>query len=288
MQHAADHNERRQPRILMLLSLLVLAAAGPARAVDLDCSSSIPLAGGRMVVCWKENAREEPTRHLLVHFHGAPATVQQAFTRCDINAVLVVVNFPGLSTAYSRPFQTDRRLFITIVERAKATYEAAIASESWEGWNRISVSTFSAGYGAVREIIKTQDYFDQIDAIVAADSIYAGLAQEVPERKVNEKQMSDFLRFASLAVAEEKTFLISHGALQTPYASTAETADYLLRALEIDPTEDRSIQIEGMRQVTHASRGSLLVLGFAGTEGKDHLQHLHNIDLLWKRLAIKR
>jgi hypothetical protein len=97
--------------------------------------------------------------------------------------------------------------------------------------------------------------------------------------------MNDFLRFASLAVAGQKKFLISHCALETPYASTAETADYLLHALRIDRREDRSFETAAMQQQTRASSGSFQVFGFAGTEGDDHMQHLHNIDLLWKRLS---
>lgn len=280
--------ERPAVVALFVVALTQMAVCAPAADDQVVVTPPSVIANGTLVVCWKKPAADSAApRSLLVHFHGAPETVQAALARSDVKSVLAVVNFPGLSSAYSQPFAADAELFPQILQRA-----AAAVAESDSGgdaaWGRISVSSFSAGYGAVREILKTPAHFDRIDSICAVDSIYAGLRQKEPTRLVNEEQMSGFLRFATLAVDNQKTFVISHSAQPTPYASTTETADYLLRSLNVARRPNTSLQIGKMRQVSQASRGRFLVLGFAGESGPDHLQHLRNIDRFWGRLMVVR
>jgi len=266
---------------LACVAILLVGGAARADAQVLECTAATSIDNGTMVICWKKPIA---ARHLLIHFHGAPETVQQAFARSGLDAVLVVINFPGLSTAYSRPFATDHQLFQQILDRA-ATARADARHASETHWERITVSSFSAGYGAVREILKTPTYFDQIDALVAADSIYAGLRPEHSARQVEDAHMKDFLRFAALAAKGKKTFIISHSAQATPYASTTETADYLLRALDLTRVPETTVRTESIRPSSHASRGRFLVLGCEGDSGPDHMQHLRHIDLFWSRLT---
>jgi hypothetical protein len=249
-------------------------------AEDIQCSRVSAIANGTMVVCWKPFTQPAPN-HLMIHFHGAAETVQAAFARSDLNAVLVVINFPGLSSAYSGPFERDAELLPQILDDAKRAFQETASEVALSDWQRVSVSSFSAGYGAVRQILKSPKYFHRIDAIVAADSIYAGLQVNQPDRQVDEQNMRDFLRFASLAVENKKSFVISHSAQPTPYASTTETADYLLQQLRLVRQPDSSIRTSTLRQTTRASRGKFRVLGFAGESGPEHLQHLRNIELLW-------
>ncbi len=97
--------------------------------------------------------------------------------------------------------------------------------------------------------------------------------------------MRDFLQFARLACDNKKTFILSHSSLQTSYASTMETADYLLQQLQLPRKADTSIQVAGLKQISGAAKGRFVVLGFAGDTGSDHMQHLHHIDLLWDRVV---
>lgn len=223
---------------------------------------------------------------VLIHFHGALDTVQAAFERSQRPGVLVVVNFPGLSSAYSQPFAKNPRLFDQILEQSLAA-TASNRPTNGNQWRRVYLSSFSAGYGAVREILKEPQNMQRINGIVAADSIYAGLQQEEPQREVDESNMRDFLRFAEQAVASQKTFVISHSAQATPYASTTETADYLLRSLQLDRQRDSSTSTQTFRQTSRAAAGQFIVLGFAGTTGEEHMQHLHHIDLFWNRLPLE-
>ena len=256
-------------------------------SADLVCRPESMIANGNMHVCWKRTSGTAP-EHLLIHFHGARKTTQKAFARSQLNAVMVIVNFPGLSSAYSKPFSDDARLFQHILDRAKQALPEEEVSDSFQ-WERISLSSFSAGYGAVREILKTPRYFRRINDIVAADSIYAGLegTKEIrPARRVAESNMRDFLKFATLAVDGEKRFTISHSSQPTPYASTTETADYLLQSLNIKRSETSAENTRVLTQKTHASKGQFTVMGFAGLTGEAHLNHLHHIDVFWNTIAV--
>ena len=170
--------------------------------------SPIKVTNGQMVVIRQPDS-PSPSRELLIHFHGAVETVRTALARSTFRGTLVVLNFPGLSTAYSKPFEQDADLFDTIIRHAVDKMDSDARETTISS---IALSSFSAGYGAIRQILKTPRHFDRVVAIVTADSIYAGLDAESPERLVSEENMRDFLRFARLATRGDKIFTLSHSA----------------------------------------------------------------------------
>ncbi|MBI1348925.1 hypothetical protein GC163_21850 [bacterium] len=266
----------------LLMVLMAPAWVSAEEAGELRISATQRLGKGSLVVMEKPGLE---TRHVLLHFHGAHETVAKAFRRSEISAVLVVVNFSGLSEAYAKPFAEDPELLDRILSEAAilAQHDPATPPPTWD---RLSLSSFSAGYGAIREILKQPQAFERISAIVTADSIYAGLRQPSEPRAVDERNMQGFLEFAKRAAQGEKTFVLSHSAQPTPYASTTETADYLLQSLSIERVrEDQSEPLpDGLRPTSHAQRGHFEVLGFAGETGKDHMQHLYQIDRFWNQI----
>lgn len=259
--------------VTLLMGRPVLPDEPPA---IVSTSDPFPLVGGRMVIC-RKTPTESPDA-VLVHFHGDPAALAKAFARSRFSGILVVINFPGLSSAYSKPLAEDPQLFDEILTRAWTESHGAGGEPRWEA---ITVSSFSAGYGAVREILKSDAHLERIDAIIAADSIYAGLDVAAPTRAVDRRHMRDFFRFAQLAAEGKKRFVLSHSAQPTEYASTTETADYLLKELGLQRTPREATLRDGLQQTTAAARSGLQVLGFAGNTGPDHMRHLHEIDLLW-------
>ncbi len=239
----------------------------------------IKVANGTVIVVRQTDATPS-SNQLLVHFHGALETTRRALARSEFRGTLVVVNFPGLSSAYSKPFVDNPKLLEEIIGRATTTTNDHATTRS----PRIFLSSFSAGYGAIREILKSPEHFERIEAIITADSIYAGLDAETPTRVVSQKDMSEFLRFAELAVKGEKQFVLSHSAQATPYASTTETADYLLHKLQVTRIADSTTKQILLTQTSKAQQGKFTVLGFSGETGQHHMQHLHHIDLLWDLL----
>ncbi|QDV22450.1 hypothetical protein [Aureliella helgolandensis] len=269
--------------VLLSAVAVVLSMAGVSKvdADELRVSAAASIANGAMTVMHPADA--DPAT-LLIHFHGSPEAVREVFERSELKCILAVVNFPGLSTAYSKPFAEDHKLFDRILSQARAM-AVGVQPASQGEWSRIAVSSFSAGYGAVREILKTPENMARIDSITTADSIYAGLQEDVSERLVDEANMQGFLEFASLAVSDRKRFVLSHSAQPTPYASTTETADYLLRSLGMARTADESLSIEEFHQTSRAAKGGFLVLGFEGVSAQAHMQHLHHLDLFWRQVS---
>ena len=245
---------------------------------------SIKIVNGSMVVVRQPNEAKSSSP-IMIHFHGALETTRCALARSEFRGSLVVVNFPGLSTAYSKPFADNPKLLEEIIGHATAVTDDKSTDDKATIPNpRIILSSFSAGYGAIREILKSPEHFKSIDAIVTADSIYAGLDTETPARVVSREDMSEFLRFAELAIKGEKQFVLSHSAQTTPYASTTETADYLLQTLQIVRVADATTQRPLLTQTSKAQQGKFTVMGFSGETGQHHMQHLHQIDLLWGSL----
>ena len=136
----------------------------------------------------------------------------------------------------------------------------------------------------MREMLKFEECYRRIDALVMADSIYAGFTGDPAERKVDPELMQGFLRFARDAAAGKKIMVISHSQLvPETYASTAETADFLLKDLGIEREEIDEPWADGWRCVSRTQKNGLYVYGFGGDTGADHMKHLHN---LWRLLAV--
>jgi hypothetical protein len=98
--------------------------------------------------------------------------------------------------------------------------------------------------------------------------------------------MADFLRFARLAADGSKQFILSHSQ-QVPegYASTTETADYLMARLGLDRN---AVAAEswpgGLTLVSRGGRGRFEVLGFDGHAAEDHMRHLRAIGAFLQRV----
>ncbi|MFM1902916.1 MAG: hypothetical protein RLZZ440_816 [Planctomycetota bacterium] len=230
---------------------------------------------------------EVGSHELIVHFHGAVDAVRRAMERDCGGETVLLVTMPGLSAAYSQPFRDDPALFESLLGAAWDRSSTFTDSQVPSDWERITLSSFSAGYGAIREILRSPAA-GRIDAIVAADSIYAGLDAAAGERRVSEADMAGFLAFARRAVTGSKVFVIAHSAQPTPYASTTETADYLLAKLRLRRGDAAAGTDPEFMLVSRCERGGFLVTGYAGESAAAHLHHLRIIDRHWadaRRLA---
>jgi len=142
------------------------------------------------------------------------------------------------------------------------------------------LSSFSAGYGAVRAILK--NYQSMIDGIILLDGLHTDYE---PERKVlsdggklNEDKLNVFLTFAKLAVDNKKKFLFTHSEIfPGTYASTTETSDWLINSLVLKSHVVLKWGPGGMQQLSETIKNGLTILGFAGNTAPDHVDHLHNL-----------
>ncbi len=223
---------------------------------------------------------------VVLHLHGARSVVEPALIDARWPAVLITFNRKGLSRVYAEPF-SDPALFPRLLDAARsALKDLHVADDPRIG--RVVVSSFSAGFGGVRAMLRVPEHFARIDGLVMADSIYCGYTGDPKDHRLDPALMDGFRRFAIEAAAGRKSFLLTHSALVPDgYASTAEAADFLIRALGGAAEPARVDWAEGWTQTGAFTRGRFVVLGFAGTQGADHMNHLRRINRLWTRyLAI--
>jgi hypothetical protein len=220
---------------------------------------------------------------ITLQLHGSAGVAERNFMQSAQPGVLVSVMLNGLSGVYTEKFkdpQTFQRLIDETLTQLKARgYDPGARIRS------VTVVSFSAGFGGVRELLKDSKIFARIDAIVMLDSIHAGFTGNPEERKVDPVNMEGFLKFAREALQSKKTMLITHSEIRPDnYASTMETADYLIAQLGKKREQVHKEWVEGLVLQSRFEEGRLTIYGFKGDTGADHMKHLHNTFLFTRRL----
>ena len=208
---------------------------------------------------------------LLVHFHGAPAVVESAFEHSGIDGALVIYNLGTGSGAYEDPYSVPNsydRMLDSITVAVRELCPAAAQPK------RVALSGWSAGYGAILHIIDRVKDAARVDSVLLADGMHVGF-EPMAGRNVSAISMAPFTLFADEAIAGRKLFAVTHSTIQTPYASTTETAEFLLETegLPVDRSEAPGPR-PGMVRTSRADREGFHVIGFAGEDKAAHCDHL--------------
>jgi hypothetical protein len=211
---------------------------------------------------------------LVIHFHGSSFLPFQAVETLSRPTIAVAVVLGSGSARYEQPFRPPE-VFPHLIEM--------VESASGKHVKRIYLTSFSAGYGAVRAVLRNEP--DRIDGILLLDSLHTGY---LPDRKplasggaIEKEKLEGFVHFAERARNGEKRMIITHSEVfPGTYASTTETADSLLESLGLKPTPVLQWGPNGMQQTSEVRAGRLLVMGFAGNTGLDHGDHLHALPAL--------
>jgi hypothetical protein len=223
---------------------------------------------------------EGPT--LTVHLHGAAWVAEREFVRAGAPGVLVSVVLPGLSAAYAAKFR-DPEVFQRILDEAHARLGPLYDGKA-PPFRRVMVTSFSAGFGGVRDLLKDPALFARIDALVLADSLHAGFTGDPALRRPDPAQMKDFVRYAREAAAGRKKLILSHSRIRPEgYAGTTETADYLIAALNGEREKVTESWAGGLELESRFRNGGFEVYGFVGDTGAAHMKHLHLLGLLLER-----
>jgi hypothetical protein len=210
-------------------------------------------------------------RALLVHFNGAAYVGEHAVARSG-RYVLASVQLAAGSRAYEEPFRDPAVM--------QQLLEAAQREASLEAFDSVVLSAFSAGYGAIRAILRDSASAERIDGVVLLDGLHTSY---VPEARVLHEGgrldtvlLQPFEQFARAAVEGHRTFVLAHSEIfPGTFASTTETADWLIGRLGRSRTPVLRWGALGMQQLSEVCAGRLVVQGFAGNAGPDHIDHLH-------------
>jgi hypothetical protein len=244
---------------------------------DFDSQLDTPrrrVAPGSRVISLTEGCRATQKPYdLLIHFHGAPPVLEAAFEKSGLDGVLVVYNWGIGSGAYEDYFGASAafsQMVDSIDRGVKELCPTAAAPK------RIGLSAWSAGYGAIWRILDRSADAARIDSVLLSDGLHAGFVGNERERQVNPAQMAAFALFADQAVLDKRLFAITHSTIATPYASTTETASYLLDAEGVARIQ---VKLPGprpdMELTSMGDRGSFHVRGFAGEDKAAHAAQLH-------------
>lgn len=208
---------------------------------------------------------------LIVHFHGGFEVPEQSVTRSG-HAVLAIQIGAG-SGVYTRAFTDPERLTQLLEEAARL---------SRRQFTSVTLSSFSAGYGAIRAILRHAPNRERVSGVMLADSLHAGYGSEPQD-------LDCFLELATSARTGRLAFLVTHSEVYPgTYASTTETADRLLSAASLRRKAVLKWGPLGMQQLSEARVGRFEMLGFAGNSAPDHVDHLHALAWWWKRLKLPR
>lgn len=223
---------------------------------------------------------------VVIHFLGAAWLPEQAAATLARPAVTAVVNLGAGSGIYDRAF-SDPAAFDSLL--AHIAHEAAGASGHTIRLLHITLVGYSAGHGAVRAILRAPRHFARVDAILLLDGMHTSY---IPERTplaaggtLDTTSLVAFEQFARAAVRGEKRFLVTHSEIfPGTFASTTETADWLIGALGLRRTPVLLWGPRGMQQLSEVSSGRFDVLGFAGNTAPDHVDQLHAMPEMLNRL----
>lgn len=253
---------------------------------------SFPGPNGKPVeVLIPDRARTRDVIDVVIHFHGAAWLPQQAVATLAEHTVAAVVNLGAGSRAYHHAF-ADPTTFDSLL--AGVEREVSVVAGKATNTARLTLVGFSAGHGAIRAILLEPRHFAAVGAVLLLDGMHTSY---VPEGTVlaaggalDTTNLVAFADFARAAIRRQKRFVVTHSEIfPGTFASTTETADWLLRALGLVRTPVLRWGPRGMQQLSEVRAGGFALLGFAGNSGPDHIDHLHAMpELLAQTLKRQR
>ncbi len=225
---------------------------------------------------------------LLIHFMGATWLPQRVVATMKQPIIVAAVFLGSGSSIYSRPFANDSLLYGRMLD----TIRARIAQVT--GAPRLSavyLSGFSAGYGAIREVLRHPEYLPRVDGVLLLDGIHTGY---IPDRTplndggvLDTAGLAPFAAFARLAAAGSKRFIITHTEIfPGTFASTTECTDWVLDAVGLKRVPVLEWGPMGSQLLSRAQKGRFEALGFAGNSGPDHLDLFHGMATFVERLIV--
>ena len=232
-----------------------------------------------------DRGREARSVRLVVHFHGSAFVPERASFEADRPSAIAIVHVGAGSGVYRRAFE-EPSAFKMLIEAATDS----LASVGIDVISGIVLTAFSAGYGAVRAILKNEIVKNDI-ADIAGVILLDGLHTDyVPEHlpifeggELDASGLEPFITFAEQAVNGSKFMLITHSEIfPGTFSSTTETTDYLVGRLGLSRLPVLQCGPVGMQQLSEIRSGHLLIQGFAGNTAPDHVDHFHGMPAFLK------
>jgi hypothetical protein len=233
----------------------------PGRRVDLGL--------GRLFV--PQRVKHTRGVRLLWFFHGGDWLPEVAAAQQQNMAVISVQAGAGSGT-YAKLFADPQR-FPKLITEAE--------DKSGLRFGEIDLGGWSAGCGALREILKDAISYQRVSRVLCIDGIHTGYVNGTPgpqESQIDTDNLQVWLQIGRDAMAGKKRLLITHSEIfPGTFASSTETADYLLREWGLRAHGVVKWGPMKTQILSEVKRGGLLVMGFAGNSAPDHVDELHSL-----------
>ncbi len=143
-------------------------AIGPASKIIGGTTQPIIVGDAQATLFIPEGWKPKARNRVAIHFHSAAWYVVSQYQAAKFPDPVLVCNFGQGSTVYARPFASNALSF----DPWKKSLEFALKGKL----GNLVVTSFSAGFGAVRELIKQPDFLNRLEAVVLSDSMYGSFS----------------------------------------------------------------------------------------------------------------
>jgi hypothetical protein len=206
---------------------------------------------------------------LVFFFHSSPLVPEIAGAHNKM--IVVTIRIGAGSAAYAKPFQ-DPKFFGNLLSEAETKAGVRLRPITLAGW--------SAGCGAIRQIMSTSEYYDQIANTIMLDGIHTSYVNGKPgplESQIDPDPLQIFVKLARDAMQGKRRVIITHTEIfPGTFASTTETADYILHQLGLHCHAIVKWGPMGTQELSEVRSGKLLLVGFAGNSAPDHIDQLQS------------
>lgn len=204
---------------------------------------------------------------VLFFFHSSPLIPEIAGARNKM--VVISIHIGAGSAVYAKPFQ-DTKFFGNLLREAETKAGVQLKPITLGGW--------SAGCGAVRQIMSTPEYYERIANAIMIDGIHTSYLNGKPgtvESQINPDPLQIFVKLARDAIEGKRRVIITHTEIfPGTFASTTETADYILNQVGLHRHAIVKRGPMGTQELSRARSGKFLLVGFAGNSAPDHVDQL--------------
>jgi len=221
---------------------------------------------------------------LIVHFHGHEP-IRKEFVKTAKGIVLVGIDLGIGSGPYASTFSSPETF-----EKLLRSVEAEMARRSGRKTahvRKLALSSWSAGYGAVEQILR-QPVAKRIDAVILFDSLHTGYTD--PDAKtLYTPGLDPFVDFAKQAAKGSRLMFQSYSSIIPPgYASTTETAHYVISQLGGKPVKASRSDVLGLQMFEKYDKGNYRARGYRGDDKPDHCAHIGLMKVVVGTLLNKR
>lgn len=222
---------------------------------------------GQLIIPERGGITKDGGVDVMLHFHGHEP-VRKEWVKVMTGPILVGIDLGIGSGPYSRTFSAPselKRVLDGVLKIASKHHGREVHVR------KLGLSAWSAGYGAIFSILQDQEMFQRVDTVVLLDGLHTGYRGN----DLNGALLAPFLDFARAAKAGKKLMFVSHSSIIPPdYASTTETANYLIAKLGGHPKKAKRGDLMGLELISRYDVGNFHVRGYTGNDKMDHCAHI--------------